>query len=104
MATTTIAPTPSRSSMPNPRKHPLLALKYVLFGYLPLGGPAGLGVPPDFVPLAHLARYADYFIQEGYVATLMCFLIPLFLQMIDRQLARKKRAYGGKQFANYCTP
>jgi hypothetical protein len=81
----------------------LLALKYVLFGYLPLGGPAGLGVPLDFVPLAHLARYAEYFISEGYVSTLMCFLIPMFLLMVDRQLARKKRVYGGKLFANYFT-
>jgi hypothetical protein len=90
--------------MPNPVKHPLLALKYVLFGYLPLGGPAGLGIPLDFVPLAHLVRYANYFIQEGYVSTLMCFLIPMFLLMIDRQLERKKRAYGGRYFANYFTP
>jgi hypothetical protein len=90
--------------MPNPVKHPLLALKYVLFGYLPLGGPAWLSVPLDFVPLEHLARYSDYFITEGYVSTLMCFLIPLFLLMIDQQLRRKKRAYGGKWFANYYTP
>src|SRR5690348_987337 len=100
---TTIAPTPSRSTMPNPRKHPLLALKYVLFGYLPLGGPAWLGVPLNFIPLEHLARYSDYFVKEGYVSTLMCYLIPMFLQMTDRQLSRKKRAYGGKQFANYFT-
>jgi hypothetical protein len=90
--------------MPNARKYPLLALKYVLFGYLLLGGPAWLGVPLDFVPLEHLVRYATYFITEGYVSTLMCHLIPLFLQMTDLQLSRKKRAYGGKQFANYCTP
>ncbi len=101
--TFTTSTTPPRSSMPNPRKHPLLALKYVLFGYLPLGGPASLGVPLDFVPLAHLARYASYFLSEGYVSTLMCFLIPLFLLMIDRQLARKQRAYGGRLFANYFT-
>jgi hypothetical protein len=90
--------------MPNPRKHPLLALLYVLLGYLPLGGPASLGIPLDFVPLEHLARYSDYFIQEGYVSTLMCFLIPMFLVIVDRQLQRKKRAYGGKDFANYYTP
>ncbi len=90
-------------SRPNPLKHPLLALKYVLFGYLPLGGPAGLGVPLGFVPLAHLVRYATYFITEGYVSTLMCFLIPMFLLMIDRQLERKQRAYGGRVFANYFT-
>jgi hypothetical protein len=89
--------------MPNPLKHPLLALRYVFFGYLPLGGPPALGIPLDFVPLAHLARYAIYFRSEGYVATLMCFLIPMFLVMMDRQLARKKRAYGGKEFANYFT-
>jgi hypothetical protein len=86
--------------MPNPRKYPLLALRYVLLGYFPLGGPASLGVPLGFVPLDHLARYASYFLSEGYVSTLMCFLIPLVLIMMDRQLARKKRAYGGRVFAN----
>jgi hypothetical protein len=101
--TTTHATPVADPSRPNPLKHPLLALKYVLFGYLPLGGPAWLSVPLDFVPLAHLVRYANYFVQEGYVSTLMCFLIPMFLLMIDRQLARKKRAYGGKLFANYFT-
>jgi hypothetical protein len=90
--------------MPNPVRHPLLALKYVLFGYLPLGGPSWLSVPLNFVPLEHLARYSDYFVSEGYVSTLMCFLIPLFLLMIDRQIERKKRAYGGRLFANYYTP
>lgn len=90
--------------MPNARKHPLLALKYVLFGYLPLGGPAWLGIPLNFIPLEHLARYADYFITEGYVSTLMCFLIPLFLEMMDRQLTRKKAAYGGWQHPNHFTP
>ncbi len=103
MATTTHATPVTDSSRPNPLKHPLLALKYVLFGYLPLGGPASLGVPLGFVPLAHLVRYASYFISEGYVSTLMCFLIPLFLLMVDRQLARKKRAYGGRLFANHFT-
>jgi hypothetical protein len=103
MATLTTSPTSPRSSMPNPLKHPLLALKYVLFGYLPLGGPSWLGVPLNFIPLEHLARYANYFITEGYVSTLMCFLLPLFLLMIDRQLSRKQRAYGGKRFANTFT-
>jgi hypothetical protein len=102
MATTHATPA-AEPSMPNPRRHPLLALKYVLFGYLPLGGPSWLGVPLDFIPLAHLARYANYFITEGYVSTLMCFLLPLFLLMIDRQLSRKQRAYGGRLFANTFT-
>jgi hypothetical protein len=35
MATTTHVTPVSEPSRPNPRKHPLLALKYVLFGYLP---------------------------------------------------------------------
>ncbi len=103
MATTTHAIPVTEPSRPNPLKHPLLALKYVLFGYLPLGGPAWLGAPLNFIPLAHLVRYASYFITEGYVSTLMCFLIPMFLLMIDRQLQRKQRAYGGRLFANYFT-
>lgn len=86
--------------MPTSRLQPLLALKYVLLGYLPLGGPPSLGVPLDFAPLEHLARYASYFLSEGYVSTLMCHLIPLFLLTTDRQLQRKQRAYGGKLFAN----
>jgi hypothetical protein len=93
--TTTPAPASSDPSMPNPRKQPLLALKYVLFGYFSLGGPDWLGVPLNFIPLEHLARYASYFIQEGYVSILMCFLIPLFLEMMDRQITRKHAAYGG---------
>jgi hypothetical protein len=89
--------------MPNPRNSLLLALRSVLLGYLPLGGPASLGVPLDFVPLAHLARYAEYFITEGYVSTLMCFLLPLVLVLMNRQLSRKQRASGGRLFANSFT-
>jgi hypothetical protein len=75
-----------------------------LIGYLVLGAPAWLGVPLDLIPLPKLASYRLYFISEGYVSTRMCYLIPLFLQMMDRQVARKKRAFGGKEFANAFTP
>jgi hypothetical protein len=90
--------------MPNPRHHPLLALQYILARYLSLGGPAWLRCPDNFKPLLHLFMYTHYFIQEGYVSTLLCVLIPLFLEMMDRQHARKKAVYGGWQHPNRFTP
>jgi hypothetical protein len=99
-----MATTSTSASMPNPRNHPLLALQYILYRYLPLGGPAWLRVPEDFKPLKHLFYALNYFVQEGYVSTLMCVLIPLFLEMMDRQYARKKAVYGGWLHPNRFTP
>ncbi len=103
MATTHATPAQERP-MPNPRKHPLLALQYILYRYLALGGPAWLRGPENFRPLLHLFFYQHYFIQEGYVSTLLCVLIPLFLEMMDRQHACKKAVYGGWQHPNRFTP
>jgi hypothetical protein len=82
----------------------LLALRVILLRYLTLGGPFWLPLPERFNPLAHLFFALGYFVSEGYVSTLLCVLIPLFLQMTDWQLQRKKCAYGGKRFPNYVTP
>ena len=75
-----------------------------MLGYLLIGAPAGVVLPADFFPLQVVAAYASYFLSEGYVATLLYQLVPLFLLMIPQQLARKKRAYGGRLFANSYTP
>jgi hypothetical protein len=87
-------------TLPDPKKQPLLALKTILHIYLPLGGPAWLSAPAGFSPLANVVLYIIYFIAESYVSTMLCFLLLGFLLMIDRQISRKKRAYGGRLFAN----
>ncbi|HEY7125418.1 MAG TPA: hypothetical protein VH540_15800 [Ktedonobacterales bacterium] len=100
---TTLSNPPAEQAVPDPHKYPLRALKTILRTYLRLGGPAWLRLPSDFHPLAHVSFYLCFFITESYVSTLLCFLIPIFLLMTDRQLKRKKRAYGGKLYSNYMT-
>ncbi len=90
-------------AIPDPRQYPLRALKTILLRYLLLGGPSWLRVPGDFRPLSRVSFYQAFFVTESYVSTLLCYLIPMFLLMTDRQIRRKKRAYGGRLFANYVT-
>jgi hypothetical protein len=105
MATSTVTRTFEfdPKTLPNPRKYPLRALCVILQTYLPLGGSARLRLPANFRPLAQIGAYLHYFLSEGYVSTLLCMLIPAFLLMIDRQLARKKAAYGGWLHPNHFT-
>jgi hypothetical protein len=99
MATTPANPL-LEQPIPDPRKYPLRALKTILLRYLLLGGPSWLRLPDDFRPLSRVSFYVYFFMTESYVSTLLCFLILMFLLMTDRQIKRKKRAYGGKLFAN----
>jgi hypothetical protein len=105
MATTTLtAPDALSQPMPNPRTHPLQALRAILMRYLLLGGSARLRLPANFLPLAQITAHICYFLSEGYVSTLLCMLIPAFLLMIERQITRKKAAYGGWLHPNRFTP
>jgi hypothetical protein len=103
MATTTQATPLMERPIPDPRKHPLRALKTILRFYLPLGGHARLGLPAGFAPLANVALSIEYFLSEGYVSTLLCCLIPAFLLMMDKQVKRKKAAQGGRVHPNRFT-
>jgi hypothetical protein len=99
MATTHATPV-TEQPVPNPRLYPLRALKTVLGFYLRLGGPVWLPDLEDFHPLAAVSLFIEYFLSESYVSTVLCCLIPAFLLMIDRQLKRKQRVYGGKYYRN----
>jgi hypothetical protein len=101
MATTpkTQKPLPvAERPLPNPHKYPLRALQTILQRYLLLGGPAWLRVPSDFHPLASVAFHISYFLVESYCSTLLCFLLPMYVLMTDRQLKRKQRVSGGRVF------
>jgi hypothetical protein len=105
MATSQKKPTPqplpvAERPLPNPHKYPLRALQSILHRYLLLGGPAWLRLPSDFHPLASVAFHIYYFLVESYCSTLLCFLIPMYLLMTDRQLKRKQRVYGGRVFGH----
>ncbi len=92
---------PVQVSVPDPLKYPLKALKVILRLYLLLGGPAHLRPPARFVPLKYVWFAVEYFLSEGYVSTLLCYLIPGFLGMADRQQARKKACGGGWAHPNH---
>jgi hypothetical protein len=100
---TTVPAQNAHVTIPDPKKHPLQALKVVLRLYLVLGGPAHLRLPVGFLPLKYVWFAIEYFTSEGYVSTLLCYLLPGFLGMMDRQQARKKASAGGWEHPNRCT-
>jgi hypothetical protein len=103
MANQPLPPALQQQTPPDPKKHPLKALKYILRIYLLLGGPAHLRLPARFVPLKHVWFAVEYFLSEGYVSTHLCILIPGYLLMSDRQHARKKACGGGWAHPNRFT-
>jgi hypothetical protein len=81
--------------LPDPVKHPLLALKAVLCVYLPLGGPHWLRPPHGFRPLLHVFFFQAYFLSEGYASTDLCVILLGFLLMMNQRAAVSKPIAGG---------
>jgi hypothetical protein len=86
------------------RFQPLLLLREIMVGYFFVGVCIPLGLPADFIPLQVVSDQRNYFLQEGYIATLLYHLIPLFLLKTEQQKQRKQRRDGGRLFKNRFTP
>jgi hypothetical protein len=93
MSTTTTLPPHRRV------KNALVALMTFLRGYLFLGAPAGTEPLPKRFPL--LAGFAiGPFLNEGYVSTLLCRVLPGFLAKCAELCRRHKAACGGWRHPN----
>jgi hypothetical protein len=83
------------TSAPDPTRQPLMALLHFLRHYLALGKPDCKSLPPpSFNPLPwHLW---GCFHTDGYVSTLLTYLLPGFLLFTKDRRRQHKRAYGGR--------